>query len=219
MALMVVFVTGVAVSGAEAPSSSACPPPVASAPAGAAPTVAGALGTTEPAPEQALVCIGAQAITGATYSHWAAVAEDAGGSSSTGQHALIPTQVRTEVLGFLISSEWVVGEAKDLNVTVSAAKVRKQFDHIRRAQFPKHGEFAAFLRDSGQTVADLLFRVKLSLLTQRIQKQVEAGHHGAASKQHALSRFVKSFKVKWQAQTYCAAEYDVEDCGHVQGTV
>jgi hypothetical protein len=36
------------------------------------------------------------------------------------------------------------------------------------------------------------------------------------AKQRALSRFVKGFKRKWQAQTYCAAEYASADCGHVQ---
>jgi hypothetical protein len=214
MALVVVVVMSVAASGAEVPAS-ACPPPAATVSAGAAPTV----GTTEPSPEQTLVCVGAQAITGATYSHWVAVANDEERSSSKGQHADSATEPRTEVLGFLISSDWVRGEARELGVTISAAQVRREFDRIRKEQFHKHGEFEKFLRDSGQTVADLMYRVELNLLSVKIQKRVVAGHRSAASKRHALSRFVKSFKVKWQAQTYCAAEYDVKDCGHVQATV
>jgi hypothetical protein len=212
VALALALAAGVAASGA-AVAVPACPP------ASGAPTVAGTLGTSEPAPEQTLACVGAQAITGATYSHWLAVARAAERPSSKGHHATSATEPRTEVLGFLISSDWVLGEAKELGIAVSAAQVRKEFDRVRREQFAKRGEFEKFLRDSGQTVADLLLRVELNLLSARIQKQVVAGHHSASSKRRALAQFVKAFKDKWQAQTYCAAEYDVVDCGHVQATV
>ncbi len=209
--VMLVFAC-VGSSRAEAPSS-ACPPPAAAA----APTapVSGA----EPAAEQTLVCVGSQAIAGASYSHWLTVAKQANGQSAKGPPALSATELRSEVLAFLISSDWVKGEAEDLNISVSAAAVKKNFDRIRAAQFPKSGEFEAFLRTSGQTVADLLFRVELNLLSQRIQKHVVARQHSAAGQQRALSQFVKAFKAKWQAQTYCAPEYAVADCGHVQGTV
>jgi hypothetical protein len=124
-----------------------------------------------------------------------------------------------EVMGFLLSSYWVIGEAKDLNVQVSDAQVRRSFDRIRRQQFPKRGEFTSFLRSSGQTVADLLFRVRLMLLSGRIQHQIIAAQHGARAQEEALTRFVREFKTKWRAQTYCATQYAVEDCGHVQAAL
>jgi hypothetical protein len=120
---------------------------------------------------------------------------------------------------FLISSDWVKGEAENLNISVSAAEVKKSFDRIRGEEFPRRREFAAFLRKSGQTVADLLLRVELNVLSERIQLHVVAGHHSASSQRRALSQFVKAFKAKWEAQTYCASQYDVKDCGHVQDTV
>lgn len=159
------------------------------------------------------------AIVGATYAHWLTVAKKSQGPTGKGHPEASATELQSEVLGFLISSDWVTGEAADLGVIVSAGEARKSFDHIRNQQFPKHGEFEKFLRQSGETVADLLFRVELNLLSQRIQRRVTAGHHSASSKQRALSHFVKAFKAKWQAQTYCAAQYAVADCGHVQGTV
>jgi hypothetical protein len=214
--VLVALVAGVASSGAEVPST-ACPPPAASPPPGAVPTTP--VAAAEPTPEQVLVCVGAEAITGATYSHWLTVAKAEAGPSVKRHHTASAKALQSEVLGFLISSEWVIGEAKDRGVSVSAAKIKGEFDHIRHAQFPKRREFQAFLRGSGETVADLLFRVELNLLSAGIQKQVEAGHHGAASKRRALSRFVNGFKVKWQAQTYCAAQYAVADCGHVQSSV
>jgi hypothetical protein len=172
-----------------------------------------------PAPEAVLVCVSAQAITGATYSHWLTVAKKGEGPAAKGHHAATATELQSEVLRFLISSDWVKGEAAARGISVSAAEVRKTFDRVRNLEFHKRREFERFLRKSGETEADLMFRVELNLLSERIQKSVIAGHRGASSKQRALSQFVKAFKVKWQSQTYCASEYAVADCGHVQAAV
>jgi foldase protein PrsA len=80
--------------------------------------------------------------------------------------------LQTEVLGFLISSQWVIGEAASLGVKLSDKEVHKEFTKIRTTEFPKASEFEKFLATSGQTVSDLLLRVKLNLLSQKIQKQI-----------------------------------------------
>jgi foldase protein PrsA len=77
-----------------------------------------------------------------------------------------------EVLGFLISSQWVIGEAKALGVNVSDKEVKKQFETIKSQQFPKAAEFEKFLASSGQSVSDLLLRVKLNLLSTKIQSKI-----------------------------------------------
>ncbi len=80
--------------------------------------------------------------------------------------------LQQEVLGFLISSNWVLGEASSLGVNVSDAEVKKQFEKIKSQQFPKAAEFEKFLKGSGQTVSDLLLRVKLNLLSSKIQQKI-----------------------------------------------
>ncbi len=80
--------------------------------------------------------------------------------------------LQQEVLGFLISSEWVLGEAESLGVKVSDAEVKKQFEKIKSEEFPKAAEFEKFLASSGQTVSDLLLRVKLNLLSMKIQQKI-----------------------------------------------
>jgi foldase protein PrsA len=80
--------------------------------------------------------------------------------------------LQQEVLGFLISSEWVLGEASSLGVKVSDKEVKKQFEKIKSQQFPKPAEFQKFLSTSGQTVSDLLLRVKLNLLSSKIQQKI-----------------------------------------------
>jgi foldase protein PrsA len=80
--------------------------------------------------------------------------------------------LQQEVLGFLISSSWVLGEAKSLGVKVSDKEVHTQFAKIKHQQFPKPAEFEKFLATSGQTVSDLLLRVKLNMLSSKIQQKI-----------------------------------------------
>jgi foldase protein PrsA len=80
--------------------------------------------------------------------------------------------LQQEVLGFLISSQWVIGEGNSLGVKVSDQEVKKRFKSIRDQQFPKAAEFERFLTNSGQTVSDLLLRVKLNLLSTKIQQKI-----------------------------------------------
>jgi parvulin-like peptidyl-prolyl isomerase len=80
--------------------------------------------------------------------------------------------LQQEVLGFLISSTWVLGEADSLGVKVTDKEVKKQFEKIKSQQFPKAAEFQKFLKTSGQTVSDLLLRVKLNLLSSKIQQKI-----------------------------------------------
>lgn len=122
-------------------------------------------------------------------------------------------------MDFLISADWVIDEARDLNLHVSPAEVRRTFDQTRKTQFPKQSEFQAFLGRSKETVTDILLRVELDLLSQRLQRRVVAGKHGARKQHEALKHFVSHFRNKWTGLTYCAAQYASQDCGHVQRTL
>jgi hypothetical protein len=210
---------------ADAQTSAGGCPPSSTSPESAPPTTSPLTNPLSPAPEQIVACVGSQSITGATFSHWAGVAGRSEEPSpkavqtASKHHAPSAGEVINQVMGFLISSDWVLGEATDLNIHVSEGEVRHTFDHIRNQQFPKKREFKTFLKQSGQTVADLLFRVRLNITSMRIQKHVLAGHRGAHSQQRALSRFVHDFTVKWMAQTYCDPGYAVTDCGHVQASL
>jgi foldase protein PrsA len=75
-------------------------------------------------------------------------------------------------LGFLISSDWVIGQGEEDGVKISDKEVQQQFNKLKKQQFPKEAEFQKFLATTGQTVSDLLLRVKLSMLTTKIQEKV-----------------------------------------------
>jgi foldase protein PrsA len=82
------------------------------------------------------------------------------------------TALKQQVLGFLISANWVIGEASDQGIKVSDAEVEKKFKELKQQQFPKAADFQKFLTSTGQSVPDLLLRVKLNLLSQKIQQKV-----------------------------------------------
>jgi foldase protein PrsA len=82
------------------------------------------------------------------------------------------TALKQQVLGFLISANWVLGEGEEQGVKVSDSEVKKQFNQIKGQQFPKEADFQKFLANTGQTISDLLLRVKLNLLASRIQQRV-----------------------------------------------
>jgi foldase protein PrsA len=90
-------------------------------------------------------------------------------------------QLQQQVLGFLISSDWVLGEAGSLGVKVSDTEAHKQFAKIKSSQFPRPAEYEKFLATTGQTTSDLLLRVKLNLLSSKIQEKV-------AKRKHAVSK-------------------------------
>jgi hypothetical protein len=186
---------------AETPAPEGCPTPVAGA------------ASLAQAPAQILVCVQSVPITGAEFTHWVEVAEKSGGGKP--KNLAGERGVTEESLGFLISSDWLVDEARALHIHLAARTVRRNFERVRAQQFPKPGEFGAFMKRTGQTPADLMFRVRLNLLSKRIEAHVEAKARGVQAQQRALSRFIKDFKRHWQSRTYCTTEYAVPDCGHI----
>jgi hypothetical protein len=215
LTLALLLASSATIAGAQTGAPD-CPPAVSTSTTEPSSTTAPALGSVVPDEEQVLVCVGAEAITGATYLHWRTIADDA--AKQPGHtHVKLPSSVAAEqVMGFLISSDWIVGEGRERGIVISEAAVRKSFDRARDRGFPHPGEFRKFLASSGETVADLLFRVRLNLLSEQIQKQVLAGHHGKRAQRQALANFVGEFKSRWMGQTYCEPAFTVADCGHTQ---
>jgi foldase protein PrsA len=82
------------------------------------------------------------------------------------------TSLKQTTLGFLISANWLIGEANEQGVKVSDAEVTKAFNKIKGQQFPSEAQFQKFLSSTGYTVSDLLLRVKLDELSTKIQQKI-----------------------------------------------
>jgi foldase protein PrsA len=93
------------------------------------------------------------------------------------------TAYKQEVLNFLISSQWVINEAEEQGITVSEAELKKQFDQLKSAQFPKESAFKEYLAHTGETEADLLMRVKLQVLARKIEEKITKSGKKHPSKQ------------------------------------
>jgi foldase protein PrsA len=83
--------------------------------------------------------------------------------------------LRDQVLQFLISAQWIQGEASDQGVKVSDADVNKQFQQTKKQSFPKEKDYQKFLKDSGMSQDDILFRVRLDTLSNKLREKVTKG--------------------------------------------
>ena len=83
--------------------------------------------------------------------------------------------LRDQVMQFLISAEWIQKEAEERDIQVSDEEVRKQFEDQKKQSFPEEKQYQEFLKSSGQTEEDLLFRVKLDALSNEVRKSVIEG--------------------------------------------
>jgi foldase protein PrsA len=83
--------------------------------------------------------------------------------------------LRTQVMQLLITSEWIEGEAEEMDISVSDEEVQEAFDQQKEQAFPKEKDFEEFLETSGQSTDDLMYRVRLDTLSNKIREQVTEG--------------------------------------------
>jgi foldase protein PrsA len=80
--------------------------------------------------------------------------------------------LKGQVMQFLIQAEWVQQEADDQGVEVTDESVRKSFADQKKQAFPTAKAYDEFLASSGMTEEDILFRVKLNELQQKLTEKV-----------------------------------------------
>lgn len=154
----------------------------------------------------AVALVSGKPITKASYEHWLIV-EKAGGATANASH---------RALSFLITSQWLVGEAAARKLTVSEAEAKRRLAELKRQDFPKAVTLQKFLASSHETEDDLLARVKIELLESHIASQVSAGQSGAQRKA-TLASFQRTFQNHWKARTTCDTGYVMEDCSEYHG--
>jgi foldase protein PrsA len=84
-------------------------------------------------------------------------------------------QLRDQVLGLLISFEWIKREAEEQGVEVTDEEVKKSFEEQKKQSFPKEADYEKFLKTSGQTNEDVMMRVRLDALSNKIRDKVTKG--------------------------------------------
>ncbi len=82
------------------------------------------------------------------------------------------TSLSGQVLDFLIKAYWYQGDAHRLGIKVTDAQVQQALAVARQGQFSTNAQFQAFLTSTGQTMQDILFRVRV----QQIYRKLIARH-------------------------------------------
>jgi foldase protein PrsA len=80
--------------------------------------------------------------------------------------------LKTEVMQFLIQAEWVQQEAENQDVKVSDKQIKQSFEDQKKQAFPNDKAYEDFLKTSGMTEEDILFRVKLDQLQQKLTAKI-----------------------------------------------
>jgi foldase protein PrsA len=83
--------------------------------------------------------------------------------------------LRDQVMQLLTSFQWIEGEAEEQGIKVSDAEVKKSFEEQKKQSFPKEADYQKFLKQNGQTEEDILERVKLDLLSNKIRDKIIKG--------------------------------------------
>jgi foldase protein PrsA len=99
------------------------------------------------------------------------------------------------VLQLLISFQWLEGEAKEQGITITDDEVKKSFDQQKKQSFPKEADYQKFIKQSGQSQEDILQRVKLDLLSNKIRDKVVKGKDKVSDK--AIADFYNKNKARF----------------------
>ena len=84
------------------------------------------------------------------------------------------TSLSSQVMAFLITSYWYQADAAKMGVKVTDPEVQKVFTAAKNQQFPTAAGFDNFLKQTGQTLQDVLYRFKISQIVQKLA----AKHNG-----------------------------------------
>lgn len=93
--------------------------------------------------------------------------------------------LRDQVLGFLLAAQWVKGEAKEQDITVSEKDIDKAFAEQKKQAFPKEADYKKFLKESGSTEEDIRFQLEVEQLQQKLVAKITKGKDKVTDQQVA----------------------------------
>lgn len=83
--------------------------------------------------------------------------------------------LRDSVMSFLVTGAWIQGEANDRNVKFTDEQTKKELDTQREQSFPQEKDYLNFLKTSGYVQEDLLYRIRVQQLSQKLRDAVIKG--------------------------------------------
>lgn len=83
-------------------------------------------------------------------------------------------ELQTGALGELLDFIWIRGEAEELNLTATPKEIEEELEKIKESNFPTAKAYDEFLETSKFTQEDVEMRVKLQVLSTKIQEAITA---------------------------------------------
>jgi parvulin-like peptidyl-prolyl isomerase len=80
--------------------------------------------------------------------------------------------LRDEALNDVLDQEWILGEAEERGVSVSDREVQEEFEQTKNQNFKSEKEYQDFLRQSCFEQEDVDERVRLQVISTKIQEEV-----------------------------------------------
>jgi foldase protein PrsA len=80
--------------------------------------------------------------------------------------------VKREVMQFLIQAEWVQQEAEEQDIEITDQEIKRALEDQKQQAFQNDKQYEEFLASSGMKEDDVLFRVRLSQLQQKLTEKV-----------------------------------------------
>ena len=78
------------------------------------------------------------------------------------------TSLSSTVLDYLIKAYWYQATAHKLGINVTNAQVQKALTQAKKGQFSTDAQFATFLKSTGQTLADVTYRIKIEQIYNKL---------------------------------------------------
>ena len=78
------------------------------------------------------------------------------------------TSLSSTVMDFLIKGYWYQAEAARDHIKVTSAQVENTFNKAKNSQFSSQAQFQSFLKSTGQTMQDILFRFRINTIFQKL---------------------------------------------------
>jgi foldase protein PrsA len=145
--------------------------------------------------ERVVARVGHSAITAAAFTHWmqamapqhvapdpphyaACIARQKALEPQSTEAALLETcrqqyqTLKQQVLGFLISSRWLIGEAADQGIGTSEPEVKRRLAEKQRSLAASDAEFKQSLNAIDHTIADLELEIRVEVASQKIRQKL-----------------------------------------------
>lgn len=81
---------------------------------------------------------------------------------------------KDQIMTSLVQQKWYELEAEDRGINITDKDVQARFEPLKQQSFPKDADYQKFLKETGQTQADILQLVRASMIQEKVQEQVNS---------------------------------------------